>query len=1485
MKHVKKSTLVIIFSLSSCAVSATIFVDNNLASDCTSGEYSIARRDHSGSDGNAYVMLQAAATASAAGDTIYIRAGIYNPTSTIQVQDKTGTTPSAKITFTNYNSEVVTISGVSLRVSNSDYVVVNGLVLSGSAGIGIICTSGSDYVEMRNLTIENTTGEGIYVAYSEHVTIEKVIVRQSGSAGISVIEAGYASVAQSRIYNNSGSGIYFRGSSHGTIDRNELYNNVMGVQMIWRDSNQNASAYNTISNNLIHDHTSNPEASDGISVGTGTHHNIVTNNVVYGNADDGIDCSTQQGAQGPGSNLYEKITGNIVFNNGDGASGAGDGNGIKVSTNNGGGYLIGNNIAFDNERAGFDQDKEVGFPQNFFYQNIAYNNAAGGFFMDAPSLPQNEDAVLYNNIAANNGVSDLRKSNDLAVNDSDYNWWGDGRFVVGMDAHSLSGDPQFNNSGLVVDTTFGAGWSIDQKLEYVQSQVKEKFRLQASSSAVDHGRLISGYHCSMAGDHPEEGLQEWYGNAPDMGVYETALSAIVDLSVSGTSQNSVTVAWTAPGGLTYRTPTQYDLRYADSAMTEGNWGTTTPAQGEPVPGAVGTPQSFTITGLNPGSTYYVALKTSDASGNTSWLSNVVTATTATSGNSAPVLEPIGDRSTYETQSLTFTVSAADADAGDTPTYSATSLPLGANFSPATRTFAWTPTNNQSGIYHVVFGVTDSQVVVSQTIAITVLDTVNHAPVLAAVGDQAVNENAPLTFCVSATDEDGGTLTYSATGLPDGVSFENRIFSWTPNYEQAGSYQVTFTVSDGELTDSEQITITVANISDETAPSAQDFSPAADAFQVPINTLIALTISDNGSGIEAGTVAISVNNQLVYTGGDSVYQSDYGICRRTGTRASYRYYYQPAQPFDFDQHVSVYVTASDAVHNAMAPVSYEFVTEMHSFSRNELVCSGGDSSGHAALATDSHGNLWAAWHAGAVGAREIYVATRSSQLHEWNTPLRLTNLASDQCDPAIAIGSDDTLYVVWQDNRRGNWDVYASASLDGSTWGNPVRVTDSNDSQVNPVIAVDHASPYRVYIAWERGNTGSRDIYLASSTTAFASKTITQVTSAPADQTEPALAVGSDNTVYLVWTDQRNGPADIYGSSSSASSWANVAVVTGPGNQSHPALAVEPGTSTLHVLWTDDAAGNLDVRHGSSNGLPGSPIAGTSLSDDATGADQSAPALVATKDHGNNTRVYACWQDNRSAGDSDLYFVEIRSGVGGTNILVGDDGTNSNQSAPALGCDEYGQPVVLWTDSRSSTPQIYSAGSTYSKPVALTSALITRSAGGRVGTDPASISSEEDVSIQIPANASDCDMTVSISRIQNLPKFATLCLIGWEIGPSGVHFSFPATVTIPYTGSGSSPVTPYWYDPQTGTLSQQGMTEVASRTLGNGIPVVSFKTTHLTSFYLLANPLPAGVGSGGGGGCALSASPEGNVLGFFLPYTVLALLMLVLRWKDQRHKRV
>jgi hypothetical protein len=179
-------------------------------------------------------------------------------------------------------------------------------------------------------------------------------------------------------------------------------------------------------------------------------------------------------------------------------------------------------------------------------------------------------------------------------------------------------------------------------------------------------------------------------------------------------------------------------------------------------------------------------------------------------NRPPVLSPIGNKSAHEEELLEFIISASDPD-NDPLTYSASNLPAGASFTPATRTFSWTPTSDQAGSYpNIHFQVSDGELTDSEDITITVTSG-NRAPVLSPIGDKSVHEEGLLEFTISASDPDNDPLTYSASNLPAGATFNTstHTFSWTPTSDQAGSYpNVYFQVSDGELADSENITITV-----------------------------------------------------------------------------------------------------------------------------------------------------------------------------------------------------------------------------------------------------------------------------------------------------------------------------------------------------------------------------------------------------------------------------------------------------------------------------------------------------------------------------------------------------------------------------------------------------------------------------------------------------------------------------------------------------
>ncbi len=83
---------------------------------------------------------------------------------------------------------------------------------------------------------------------------------------------------------------------------------------------------------------------------------------------------------------------------------------------------------------------------------------------------------------------------------------------------------------------------------------------------------------------------------------------------------------------------------------------------------------------------------------------------------------------------------------------------------------------------------------------------NIVPVLDLIEDRYANVGQSLNFSVSAVDSDGDELVYLAAGLPEGATFENQVFSWTP--QQAGLYSITFIAGDSKSLNSMTVLIIV-----------------------------------------------------------------------------------------------------------------------------------------------------------------------------------------------------------------------------------------------------------------------------------------------------------------------------------------------------------------------------------------------------------------------------------------------------------------------------------------------------------------------------------------------------------------------------------------------------------------------------------------------------------------------------------------------------
>jgi hypothetical protein len=89
--------------------------------------------------------------------------------------------------------------------------------------------------------------------------------------------------------------------------------------------------------------------------------------------------------------------------------------------------------------------------------------------------------------------------------------------------------------------------------------------------------------------------------------------------------------------------------------------------------------------------------------------------------------------------------------------------------------------------------------------------------------------------------------------------------------------------------------------------------------------------------------------------------------------------------------------------------------------------------------------------------------------------------SNQWHPALA-ARGDRLFLAWQDNRLGSNDVFFTTSRDGgATFAPAERVDDTGagqSGQTRPALAVGGGGARRrCYVVWEDDRGGDADVYL------------------------------------------------------------------------------------------------------------------------------------------------------------------------------------------------------------------------------------------------------------------------------------------------------------------------------------------------------------------------------------------------------------------------
>jgi hypothetical protein len=236
----------------------------------------------------------------------------------------------------------------------------------------------------------------------------------------------------------------------------------------------------------------------------------------------------------------------------------------------------------------------------------------------------------------------------------------------------------------------------------------------------------------------------------------------------------------------------------------------------------------------------------------------------------------------------------------------------------------------------------------------------------------------------------------------------------------------------------------------------------------------------------------------------------------------------------------------------------------------------------------------------------------------------------------------------------------------------------------------------VFVVWQDYRNSEYDLYgqriSASGVAQWGTNGIV-VCSASGDQIVPHLASDGASGVIVTWNDTRAGLSDIYAQRLTAGGdrmWGldGVALCTAGGPQ-HDETVVPDGAGGAYVTWWDRRAdagmaiyGDIYAQRVNANGVPqwtpdGVPIC-------TAAGDQQYPVIVAT-----DIGALIAWADERNgSGHRDIYARAVTSvgAVMGPTDGVAVCNAVGDESSTVICSDGAGGAIVAWTDPRNGSPE-------------------------------------------------------------------------------------------------------------------------------------------------------------------------------------------------------
>lgn len=319
-----------------------------------------------------------------------------------------------------------------------------------------------------------------------------------------------------------------------------------------------------------------------------------------------------------------------------------------------------------------------------------------------------------------------------------------------------------------------------------------------------------------------------------------------------------------------------------------------------------------------------------------------------------------------------------------------------------------------------------------------------------------------------------------------------------------------------------------------------------------------------------------------------------------------------------------------------------------------------------------------WEDNRDGRFEVYYKRSTDGGTSWEADTRLTYLTNLSQEPSIVVSGND-VHVFWfYEETSDNYEIYYKRSEDGgNTWGSDTRLSYFPSYSYELSAAISGSV---LHVVWMDGRFGNDEIfYMHSLDGGLTWGPDISLTNNSAYSGYPCVSA-YDSVVHVVYEDNRDGNVEIYYRKSidGGVGWgAETRLTNASGDSWAPCLAVSD--SSVHVTWYDDRDGQDQIYYKSSMDGGITWVADKKLTN-SSGA--SYPSIAV-----NNNDVHIVWFDNRM-GNDEIYYKNSANGgfTWGLNDtrLTNSDG---NSQFPSIGIIDSVVHVV-WNDFRDGNYEIY-----------------------------------------------------------------------------------------------------------------------------------------------------------------------------------------------------